>query len=71
MLATLHPWKTSDRSLNVIEDNSHVGSELAQNGPDNSFRLFKHCDQQMLRFNLLILVSLRQFNCRLDCFLAT
>src|SRR6185369_6735058 len=70
LLTALHARKTRDSGLRVVEHDRNVGAELAENRPDNTFRLFEHRDEQMLRLDLLVLVSFGQFDRRLNCFLS-
>ena len=57
MLAALHARKTSDSRLRVVKNDRDVRAELTEDWSNNTFRLFEHRDEQMLRLNLLVLVS--------------
>ncbi len=70
LLPALHARKTSDRCLRVVEHDRDVGAELAENRSDNTFGLLEHRDKQVLRLDLLVLVSFGQFDRRLNCFLS-
>ena len=41
----------------MIEHDGDVGPQLAENRSNNTFRLFEHRDEQVLRLNLLVLIS--------------
>ena len=56
MLPALHTWKTSHRCLRVVKNDSDVCTEFAEYWSNNTFRLFQHRDEQMLRLNLLVLI---------------
>jgi len=71
LLATLHARKTRDRRLRIVENDRDVCAELSENWSDDTFRLVEHRDQQVLGFDLLMLVSFSQLDGRLDCFLST
>src|SRR6185295_7833870 len=71
LLAALYAWKASHCRLSIVKNDSDVRSELTEYWPDNSFRLLEHCDEQMLRLNLLVLILLRELNRGLNCFLAS
>src|ERR1700686_856470 len=71
LLTTLDARKTRDRSRAIVEHNLNVRAELAgQRGP-NSFRLFKHRAENVLGLDLLILISLSEFDSRLNGFLSS
>jgi hypothetical protein len=69
LLTTLNTRKTSHRGLGVIKYYSDVSSELSEYWSNNPLGLFEHRDKQMLRLNLLVLISFRKFDRRLNCFL--
>jgi hypothetical protein len=69
LLAAFYAGKTPYSGLRVVEHDRDVRPKLAEYRPDDAFRLFKHRRQQVLWFNLLIMIPLGQLNCRLDCFL--
>src|ERR1043165_3225198 len=71
LLAALYTWKACDRRLRIVKNDGDVRSELAEYRSNNSFRLFEHCDEQMLRLNLLVLVLLRQLDRGLNRLLAS
>src|SRR5262245_43985373 len=71
LLSALHAWKTSDRRLCVVENDSDVRTKLAEYWSNNPFRLFEHRDEQMLRLNLLMLIPLRELNGGLNSFLTS
>src|SRR5256885_980579 len=71
LLPSLDTRETPDRSLAIVEHDLNVGTKLAKQRAHNSFRLFEHCTEQMLRFDLLILITFSQFNSGLDRFLAS
>src|ERR1051325_10956297 len=71
LLTALHTGKARDRRLYVVEDNLHVSAELAEHGTHNPFGLLKHDQQQMLRLNLLVLITLGHLYGRLNGLLAT
>ena len=70
MLPALHARKARDGGLCVIKDYCDVRAELAEYWSNDTFGLLEHRDQQMLRLNLLVLISLTQLDRRLDCFLS-
>jgi len=70
LLPALYTWETSDGRLRVVKNDSHVRAELAEYWPDNTFRLFEHRDEQVLRLNLLVLVTLRELDRGLNSFLS-
>src|SRR5687767_13120305 len=69
LLPALHAWKTRNRRLCIIENNRDVRAQLTEHWSNNAFRLFEHRDEQVLGFDLLVLVSFSKFDCCLDCFL--
>jgi hypothetical protein len=69
LLTTLNTRKTSHRGLGVIKYYSDVSSELSEYWSNNTFRLFKHRDKQMLRLHLLVLVPFGKLDRGLNCFL--
>jgi hypothetical protein len=69
LLPALHAWKTSYGCLRVVENDSDVSAELAEDWSDNTFRLLEHRDEQVLRLNLLVLVALGELDSGLNCFL--
>jgi hypothetical protein len=70
LLSALYTWKTRDRRLRVVENDGDVSAELAEDWSNNTFRLFEHRDEQMLRLNLLVLVTLCELDCGLNSFLS-
>src|SRR5215813_608642 len=70
LLSALHSWKASHCRLRVVEHDGDVRAELAEDWSNNTFRLLEHCYEQMLRLNLLVLVSFGEFDRRLNCILS-
>ncbi len=70
MLSALNARKARDRRLQSFVDNLDVRAELAEQRTHDAFRLLEHRAEQMLRFNLLILISFGQLDGRLNRFLA-
>ncbi len=66
MLTTLDPWKTRYRRLAIAEHNLNVRAELAEQRAHNSFGLFEHRAKDVLGLDLLILISLSEFDPCLD-----
>src|ERR1041385_4205417 len=69
LLPALHSRKTRDSRLRVVENDGDVRTDFAENRSDDSFRLFEHRDEQMLRLNLLVLISFSKLDRGLNCFL--
>jgi hypothetical protein len=69
LLTTLHPWKTTHRSLAIVLYDLNVRSQLAEQRTDNPFRLLEHGAKNVLGLDLLILISLREFDRGLNGFL--
>ena len=70
LLPALHTWKTRDCRLHVVQNHLNVRAEFAKHWTHDSFRLFKHCEQHVLRLDFLILIALSNFDCRLNGLLA-
>src|SRR5438105_215364 len=71
LLSTLYARKPCDCGLAVVLNNLNVCTELSQKRAHDTFRLFEHRAKQMLRLNLLILISLSEFNRGLNRFLSS
>src|SRR5215217_939840 len=71
LLTSLYARKASYCGLSVVKNNGNVGSELSKDRSDNTLRLLEHRDEQMFRLNLLVLISLRQLDGGLNCFLSS
>src|SRR2546430_13430773 len=71
LLSTLYARKSRDCRLAIVLNDLSVCAELAEERAHDTFRLFEHRAQQMLRLNLLILISLSEFNTALDSFLSS
>jgi hypothetical protein len=56
LLPALYAWKASHGRLRIVKNDGDVRAELAEYWSNNTFRLFEHRDEQMLRLNLLVLV---------------
>src|ERR1041384_27253 len=70
LLAALHPGKARDRRFAIVLDYLNIGAELAEQRPNNSFRLIEHGAEKVLRLDLLILIPLSELDRRLNCFLS-
>src|SRR5437667_9617977 len=70
LLAALDSRKARDGRLAINEHNLDICAQLAEQRTHNSLRLFEHRAENVLRFDLLILIPLSQFNAGLDGFLA-
>jgi hypothetical protein len=70
LLSTLDSRKTRNDCLEFVKNNLQVDSKFSQNRSDNAFGLLKHCHQQMLWLDLLILTALSQLNRCLNRLLA-
>ena len=55
LLTTLNARETSHCRLRVVEHDRDVRSELSEDRSNDTFGLFEHRDEQMLRLNLLVL----------------
>src|SRR5205807_2580152 len=69
LLSSLDFRKPADGRFAIVLHNLNVGAQLAQQRSHNAFRLFEHRAEKMLRFDLLILIALCEFNRGLDGFL--
>src|SRR2546427_1624828 len=70
LLTALNTWKARNGRLNIVCYDGYIDGEFAQNRPNNSLRLLEHSGQQMLWFNLLVLISFGQLDGRLHGFLS-
>ena len=62
--------KARDGRLAIVEHNLDICAQLAEQRTHNALRLFEHRAKNVLRFDLLILIPLGQFNAGLDGFLS-
>src|SRR6266536_4686419 len=62
LLATLDPEKARCHGLHVVKNDGHINGEFSQNRADDAFGLFEHYGQQMLRLNLLVLITFSKFD---------
>jgi hypothetical protein len=70
LLAPLDARKTADCRFAVVLHNLDVRSQLAQQRTNDALGLFEHCAKNVLRLNLLILISFGELDARLNRFLS-
>ena len=70
LLSALHARKARDGCLRVVENYRDVGAQFAEYWSNDTLGLLEHRDQQVFRFDLLVLISFRKLDGRLDCFLS-
>jgi hypothetical protein len=70
LLPALHAREARDGCLRVVKNYRDVGAQLAEYWSYDSLGLLEHGDQQVFRFDLLVLISFGQLDGRLDCFLS-
>ena len=70
MLATLDARKTGDCRLQSFIAQPDIRSQLSQHRTNDAFGLLEHRDKNVLRLDLLVLISLGELDCRLNCFLS-
>jgi len=69
LLTALDARKTRDGCLAIIQNDLHIGAEFAEQRANNTLGLFEHGAQDVLRFDLLVLIALGEFYARLNGFL--
>ena len=69
LLAALDARMARHGRLCVVKNDRNVRAQLTENWSNDTFGLLEHRNQQVLWFNLLVLISLSQLDGRLDCFL--
>jgi hypothetical protein len=70
-LAALHPRESGHGCLAIILDDLNIGAEFAEQWTHNALRLIQHRAQNVLWFDLLILIALGEFNAGLNRFLSS
>src|SRR5437660_9796995 len=70
LLPALDPRKARDRGFAVILNDLDIGPQLSEQRPNDSLRLLEHRAKDMFRLDLLVLITLSQFNARLNRFLS-
>ena len=70
LLAALDARKTADCRFAVVLHNLDVGSQLAEQRTNDPLGLFEHCAKNVLRLDLLILISFGELDARLNRFLS-
>jgi hypothetical protein len=71
VLTALHTREARDCRLAIAEDHLNVRAKLAEQRAHDAFGLFEHRTEQMLRLDLLILVSFSEFDACLNGLLAS
>jgi hypothetical protein len=66
LLPTLDAGKTRDSRLTITQHDLNISAQFAEQRPNNALGLFEHGAQDVLRFDLLVLIALGQFDSRLD-----
>src|SRR4030095_5406840 len=62
LLTTLNTRKARNSGLNIVKDDLNVNSKLSQDRTNRTFGLLKHGSEQVLWLDLLVLISLCEFN---------
>jgi len=71
LLPTLDAGKTRDSRLTITQHNLHISAQFAEQRANNALGLFEHGAQDVLRFDLLVLIALGQFYSRLNGLLSS